>query len=358
MRTYTFRGAPRAIGRAFGESCRREIHELYARRIDNAIAQALRYGGQVVDEARVLTVARRSLDATRGFDARGFDELEGIAEGAALPIERVLALNGLTDFRDVLSWPRALDEGGCTAIVAARDATVRGDVLCGQTWDLATDNLPHTIGVHRVPDDGPETWCLTTDGCLSLIGMNSEGVAVGTTNIRTTDARPGVNYLSILHRALGERDANGAAAVIAGAQRAGGHFYYVADRSGRAVTIECSARAAHRDDLASGVAVHANHCLRPENQSLEGSVPTSSSRARQARMGELGAGRLGRLEVEDLQAFFADTEHGADAIARDDVDGLNTNGAVVMAPERGLVLVHHGVPTRGAWLDLRAACGA
>lgn len=354
MRTYTFRGSPRAIGRAFGETCRADIHELYARRIKNAIAQALRYGGQVVDEARVLLVARRSIEATQAHDPAGWVELEGIAEGADLALEKVLALNGLTDFRDVLSWPRALDEGGCTSIVAARDATADGQVLCGQTWDLATDNLPHTIAVHRVPTNAPETWCLTTDGCLSLIGLNSEGVAVGTTNIRTTDARPGVNYLSVIHKALSHRDAESAARSIVEAHRAGAHYYYVCDASGRVVTVECSAREAWRDDVTSGIAVHANHCERRETKAIEGSTPTSSSKARAARMAALAEADRGRLTLGDLERFFADGENGADAIARDDIDGLNTNGAVVMSPEAGIIRVHHGVPTAGRWIDLRA----
>lgn len=326
------------------------MHRLYRLRIDNAIAQALRYGGQVVDEARVLLVARRSLAATAAYDPVGFAELEGIAQGADLPVEHVLALNGLTDFRDVLSWPHALDDGGCTAVVVARDRSATGEILCGQTWDLATDNLPHTIALHRVPEGAPETWCLTTDGCLSLIGMNGEGLAVGTTNIRTTDARPGVCYLSIIHRALACRDLESAVAAITSAPRAGAHFYYVADRHGRAALVECSAAHAFREDLTTGVAVHANHCLLPETRAIEGNVPSPSSRARQARMSELA--ERGPLRLADLEAAFADTANGPDAICRDDIDGLNTNGAVVMAPESGVMRVCHGAPSRGAWVDL------
>ncbi|MFO0747050.1 MAG: hypothetical protein U1F43_15510 [Myxococcota bacterium] len=70
------------------QDLREPIHALYARRIDNAIAQALRYGGQVVDEARVLLVARRSMDATRAYDPAGAGLEIGIAEGADLRSRR------------------------------------------------------------------------------------------------------------------------------------------------------------------------------------------------------------------------------------------------------------------------------
>lgn len=355
MRIVRLAGSPREMGEAFGEVSRAEIHELYRRRVDNAIAQALKYGGQRVSEPDLLAVAAASLEVTRAYDPEGFAELEGIAHAADLPVVRVLAMNGLTDFRDVLSWPgnppaalMAADLGGCTAIAAQRDRA--GEVVCGQTWDLATDNLPFVIGVVRQPTGRPVTRTLTTDGCLSLIGLNDRGIAVGTTNVRTKDARPGVNYLSIIHKALGAERFEDAVQAITTAPRAGAHYYYVCDAE-RVALIECSAERAERRDLDAGVAVHANHCLWPENQAIEGSTPTSSSRFRQARMERL-AEEAERLSPEVIAGFFADCEGGDDAICRDDIDGLNTNGAVVMAPARGLIRIVHGVPSRGRWIDL------
>lgn len=351
MRILTFIGTPAQIGEAFGEASRSNIHELYRRRVDNAIAQALKYGGQTVTEADLLAVATQSLASTKRYDPQGFEELEGIARGADLAVVKVLAMNGLTDFRDVLSWPNpatAMDDGGCTAIVAQSDAT-GGGVLCGQSWDLATDNLPFVLGVVRRPEGAPATVTLTTDGCLSLIGMNEHGLCVGTTNIRTTDARPGVNYLSIIHRALAQRTFEDAVLAIEAAPRAGAHFYYVA-AADRAVTLECSARVAHRRDLTSGVAVHANHCLLPENQKIEGNAPNPSTLHRQRRMEELGATRP--LTLDRLAGFFADTDGGVNAICRDDYDGLNTNGAVVMAPAVREIRLVHGVPSRNPWHSL------
>ncbi|MFO0747051.1 MAG: hypothetical protein U1F43_15515 [Myxococcota bacterium] len=166
-----------------------------------------------------------------------------------------------------------------------------------------------------------------------------------------------MNYLSIIHKALKQVDAEHA---IRGRRRRarGPARPFLCHRrrlEPALTTLECSARDAWRADLASGINVHANHCLRPETQALEGSVPTSSSRARQTRMTDLGRDTHGELGMADLQRFFADTANGADAIARDDVDGLNTNGAVIMAPEAGTILVCHGVPSRGTWIDLKAA---
>jgi len=355
MRILTLTGTPRAIGEAFGAASRHEIQELYRRRVDNAVAQALKYGGQRVTESDLLAVAVASMEVTRAYDEAGFSELEGIGFAADMPLVKVLAMNGLTDFRDVLAWPGKppaqrppVDAGGCSAIAIQKDRA--GEIVCGQTWDLAIDNLPFVVGLVRAPAGRPVTRALTTDGCLSLIGLNDAGIAVGTTNLRTTDARPGVNYLSILHKALSEERFEAAVQDIVGAPRAGAHFYYVADAE-RVALLECTAQRVHRRDLEQGVAVHANHGLAPETQALEPAAPSSSSRFRQARLEALATGEA-RLSAAAVEAFFADVTGGADAICRDDIDGLNTNGAVVMVPAKGVIRIVHGVPSRGHWVDL------
>jgi isopenicillin-N N-acyltransferase-like protein len=355
MRTYSFTGTPRAIGQAFGETCREEIAALYDLRVRNALEQALRFGGQRATVADLLALAERSTTLTRDFDPAGWDELVGIAEGAAMPLVEILAMNGLTDFRDGLAWPESSQADGCTSVLVHGSATRHGRVLAGQTWDLATDNLPHVICVHRAPTDAPQTWTLTTDGCLSLIGLNDAGLAVGTTNIRTTDARAGVNYLSILHAALGCRRFDDALALIERAHRAGAHYYWVASADGRAASVECSARRAFRAELNADdrFAVHANHALNPAVQAIEGAAAGASSLARQRRLETLVAARAGDIGREDLEGFFADTTDGPNAICRDDLDGLNTNGVVVVDPSAGEIRVCHGVPTRNPWLTLR-----
>jgi isopenicillin-N N-acyltransferase-like protein len=355
MRTYSFSGSPRAIGQAFGETCRAEIASLYDLRVRNALDQALRFGGQRATVADLLALAERSAPLTRDFDPAGWDELSGIAEGAAMPLVQILAMNGLTDFRDGLAWPESSQADGCTSILVHGAATAHGRVLAGQTWDLATDNLPHVICVHRAPTDAPETWTLTTDGCLSLIGLNDAGLAVGTTNIRTTDARAGVNYLSILHAALARRTFEDALHVIEHAHRAGAHYYWIASADGRAAGVECSARRAFRAELSAEArfAVHANHALHPEVQTIEGAPPGASSLARQRRLEALAAASAGDISGDSLEGFFADTADGPNAICRDDLDGLNTNGVVVVDPAALSLRVCHGVPTRNPWRALR-----
>ena len=355
MRVLHFAGTPARMGEDFGESCREAIAELYALRLENALAQALRYGGRSASEADLLALARECLASSAAFHPDGAAELEGIARGARLSPERVLAMNGLTDLRDALAWGGPLEAaGGCTAFVVQRDRTADGRLWAGQTWDLGTENQPYVVGVHRRPLGAPETWCVTTVGCLSLMGMNAEGVAIGTTNLRTKDAGPGVPYLGVIHAALEAASAADAARRIAGAPRAGGHAYTVVDRFGEAFAVECTARRSRTFALRGGFHVHTNHCLVPEHQALEAEISFVSSQARHARMQEL-LRDAERIDGAFLERALADGANGKLAICRDDFEGISTNAALVVTPDGPGLRACQGLPSRGAWLDLLAA---
>ncbi len=355
MRVLSFAGSPSSMGEAFGETCRAEIADLYAARLRNATEQARQFGGREVDEALVLDVARACIEPTAAYDPDGFAELSGIARGANISLEKLLAMNGLTDIRDVLAWNGDIELlGGCSSFVVTGDWTRDGKLLCGQTWDLATDNMPHVIGVHRRPERGPQTWTMTTVGCLSLIGLNEAGIAIGTTNIRTTDARPGVTYLSLIHKALGCTTLEAAAEAIRSADRAGAHLYYLADADGRALALECTPHHVETVEIETGAYVHTNHCLCPEHQAIEGDTPTASSHARQLRLETIIGEDHGNADLEAAKRWLSDRANGVNAISRTDFDGISSNGAVVMRPETGTIEVAHGPPHLARWQDLRA----
>ncbi len=354
MKCIELAGSPRHMGRAFGEACRAEVHELYRARVLNAIDQARSYGGRTVDEAGLLSIATRCLPFVRAHSAKGWAELQGIAEGADLSLPRLWAMNALTDLRDLAAFgdPRWLlpDAEGCTAALVGPGRGTDGSLLA-QTWDLATDNLPFVRLVVRRPDGGPATVSMTLVGCLSLIGLNEEGVVVGTTNVRTVDGRLGVGYLDVIHSALAETSRAAAVERVRRAHRAGAHFYYVGGPGGGVSAIECSALRDHVRELEPDEAyVHTNHMLEPDNRSLEvQGTPMGSSRARYRRMSELLRDG-GQISVRDLQRFLADQDGGENAIDRRDFNGISSNGAVVIEPRARRIHVVWGPASRGEWI--------
>ncbi len=344
------------MGQQFGEQCRGEIETFYKLRVANAIAQAKQHGGRDVDEATLLRVAHACVEPTRQYHPAGWEELEGIADGANLSPEKILATNGLTDLRDILAWHGDLESfGGCSSVVVGADRNENGHGLCGQTWDLATDNMPYVLVVRRSPSDGPSTRSLTTVGCLSLIGLNERGIAVGTTNIRTKDPRAGVTYLSIIHKVLHCETLEAATAAVVDAPRAGAHYYYLMAKDSRAAAIECSASRAEVHPVRDGVFVHTNHCLVPAHQEIEASTPASSSHARQSRLESLVDEAKTADSPGTIEAAFGDRANGENAISRVDFNGISSNGAVVMEPAAGLFRACHGTPHDAEWLEIPPA---
>lgn len=355
MKHLEVQGAPTVMGEAHGEAFRDQIAALYAARIDNAIGQAKSYGGVSIDEAGLLAIAKRCLPIVEGFAPAGYLELTGIARGAKMSLESIWAMNALTDLRDVAAWgdPRtwggAPEGEGCSAFVVAPDRAKDGAALVGQTWDLSTDNLPFVILLTRKPESGPSTRTLTTVGCLSLIGMNEAGIAIGTTNIRTLDARAGVGYLDVIHAVLAETSLKSAVARVVDAPRAGAHYFYVMDASGSAAAIECTAAQSHVQHITSGTFVHCNHVLAEKNVELEvKGTPVVSSHHRQARFSELLTKNTPLDEV-DLFRFLADHADEPNSICRHDYNGITSNAGVVMSPTDGRFWAVHGPPCEGTW---------
>ena len=358
-------GTPQSMGESFGEGERSAIRDLYRIRLDNAVEQAEQYGGQRVTERDIHEIARRCLPVVRAFSPRGYAELWGIARGADLSLERVWAMNALTDLRDVAAYqpahtwaserPAEAEADGCSSVVALGDRTDDGKSVVAQTWDLATTNMPYVRVVVRTPDIGPATVCLTTVGCLSLIGMNAHGIAVGTTNLRAVDARVGVGYLDVIHEALRREHFEEAVAVVESAPRAGAHFYTVSDAEGSAALIECTARRHVTLRPKVGIHVHTNHFLDDELRRVEAQgTPAQSSHRRMADLRvrlDGGAGGAG-WSVADIQTALADHGSGVLSVCRHDYGGISTNGAVVMKPGARRFHAVHGPPCRSAWVSV------
>lgn len=358
-------GTPARMGEAFGEACREATHELYERRLQGAISYAQSHGQRDFEADQILALARQCLPITEQYDPVGYAEFMGIARGAGLTGEQLFLTQGLTDLRDVLAFSDVADPAaallddadaeGCSAFLIAPDRAADGRGLVGQTWDLAANNLPYVRLVHRKPDDGPATISLTLTGCLTLIGLSEIGIAVGNTNLRMRDARLGVQYLSVLHRAVRSCTLEEAATAIADAPRAGGHFYYTADAAGTALALECTAQQCDRRKVDRGLFVHCNHALNESTRPLEGVLSYDSTHFRQQRLAELLEAHREPLGVDHIKQALSDREGGDCSICRytDDPTDMATNAAIIMSPATGEMHACRGQPDRGEWRVFR-----
>jgi hypothetical protein len=337
------------LGEGVGDALSDEIASMIDRRRSAAEAYfGLRDRGSFDD---MIGAARSSLKILEQWDPEGWQEHESTAAAAGVPADVLYAAANYSDMRDVVTLEADADEG-CTSIAVPSSASRDGNILVGQTWDLHPLDVDSVVAVHRTPLEGPETWSVTVAGAPTLIGMNIHGIWTGTTNIKVQGIRPGVGYMSLLHRAIRCRDREEAAAVVQHAPRVAAHTFLLADEGG-AIELECSATMTVRRDLACTPLVRTNHCLEGPLAGADAEAPSSSSLRRVDRATELASHR--NLDMESLRVLMTDRADGVDSICRHDDDGMPTatNACVIGEPARRSILACRGPADRGAWVPLR-----
>lgn len=344
---YEFSGTIRAIGLAHGEALRERIHAFVDQRLD--AARVYLRERRIEDEQAFLTAGRKCLDLLKAWDAEGWEEHMAVAEGAGIDAVALYTTGNMTDIRDILALPaKSADAEGCTAVLIPPSHSADRTLIAAQTWDLNPGDLDYVVAIHRRPDRGHATWAVTCAGCPTLVGMNDQGLAVGTTNIKVHGSRPGIPYLSLLHRLVRSGSLPEATRVIEGAHRAAAHTYWVADRS-HASMWECTATDHPRRDLHDVPLAQTNHCQVPDHQRLEEGNSTSSSGARLARISQIAA--RGGHDPASVRAAFADRSDGVDSINRyaEDDQGTATNACIIAVPARRELQVCRGPADRGEW---------
>lgn len=336
------------MGQAHGEQCREAIREFAARRLEVCVKQAETSGWPDPRED-VLAFCQVALGAHEAFAPDVHEEFLGIAEGADLSPDRLLVCNGLTDVID--AFRSAPVEGlGCTSWLAAPEATLDGHVLAGQTWDMHAWAEEYVVILRRKPVGAPASLTLTTTGCLSLIGINEAGIAVGNNNLTPTDAKPGVMYLAMIHQALAQTSIAAAVNEITAADRMSGHNYYLAGAEGEIVDVETTAALAEVILPGGSIYAHANHYLTPDLASLEAEAPGASTLQRLERMGHLLHAAAGEITWGSMfQAMSDQTGPSPGWLCRTDPsDVARTCAAIVMSPEEGRLWAVQGPPCSGS----------
>ncbi|HRU04684.1 MAG TPA: C45 family autoproteolytic acyltransferase/hydrolase [Candidatus Brocadiia bacterium] len=309
LRIIDLEGEPYEMGYVHGQTLEEEIHRLAEMRY-RSCEQDEAAAGRKLSRPRALGLARECVHIQEQWAPDVHREFMGIARGARLSPEELLITNGYTDFRDLLSASAGGPARGCTSFMVGPRAAADGRTWLGQTWDMNAGVEPMVAAFRRKPRGAPRSVVLSTAGCLSLVGMNEHGLAIGNNNLEPTDARPGVVYLAIIHDFLRRTTLEKAMEAITAAPRASGHNYYMSDGKGRCVDIETTAR--HYEAIAPPDAIytHANHYTAASLKPLEAAPPERSTLARERRLAGLLGQERGRIELNVLKRALGDRDGG------------------------------------------------
>lgn len=257
-------GGPRERGRQYGEQARERVQrsiEAYGRVFAHYTTWNWK---QVTDEAA------RYVGAIESFAPHQLEEIEGIAEGAAVSFADVLAINVRTEIMYAAkarmlgaTIPRVSE---CSSFAVVGDD---GRTFVGQNWDWVPHAFDTVVRLEAVPDHGPAYVTVVEAGLLCKFGMNSAGIGLCCNALVTSNdvGEPGIPFHVMLRALISCTTLSEAYSTIQSGLRSSSANYLMADAGGLAIDFECEAGDLTRVSLLHpderGVVLHTNHFVAP-----------------------------------------------------------------------------------------------
>ena len=279
-------------------------------------------------------------------------QIQGMADGLAVPRETLLRYNLAPVLRDVYTTERRLQEG-CTTWAAAAPVTADGAPILAKTRDYTQEHTPLQVVVRAEPARGYRYTYLTSAGSpgVFVAGFNETGLSIVDTHVSSRDVGPGLpDYALAMHVLEQYDDVRSAIGYLGTMPRLGRNNVLLADSSGDIVAFEMGHRQYAVLEASNGFLVNTNHfnsrALRAmfvdtEPPALRGNTFQRYQRASQAL--EAAAGRVDVAFAKKLMAHHAET---LDAICRhpSPQSDASTIAATIFLPRQRQMHVCLGQP--------------
>lgn len=329
-------GAPREMGRQFGEAARDEIRgfaDIALERVNKSMR---------VSRENAMSIAARSIEFARGYSPEMLEELDGMAESSKVPLVELMLLQVRNQLR-----PDA--DAGCTSVSLASPATANHAAIVAQNWDNDPALDPLTIVLTRKPTGKPAHVNLTQAGLIGYIGFNDAGIGVCLNTLPAPSREVGVPHYFLVRGIFESRSLAGAIDAVRRAQRAIPANIMLATPQGPAdleVTLDDVRVVAGEN----GQVTHTNHCKHPELLTINDSFgELIESHPRLRRMDKLLSAAGGPLDLQAVKTVLQDHEGHPRSICRHANDDPRTGFwqtvfSVIIEPDQRRMHVSRGTP--------------
>jgi isopenicillin-N N-acyltransferase-like protein len=270
---------------------------------------------------RVRQEAARFVDPIGARFPAYLEEIRGIAEGAEVSFEDILAINVRTEIMFAGQVRTAIgSEAGpmppaeCTAIGVLPEVTADGHTLIAQNWDWLEHCYDTVVVLESKPDEGPAFVSVVEAGLLAKTGLNADGLGVCTNALVTTNdvGAPGIPYHVMLRAFMDCATPSDAIATAVRVGRSSSANYLIGHADGIILDGESEPggpEGFHIHFPEGGVQLHANHFLSADVADRDLSIwSMPDSPVRLDRIRRFAAGREGTFAPETLAAALSD--HG------------------------------------------------
>jgi hypothetical protein len=227
------KGKPRERGRQYGKQFAADLAKFLDKEIVTPFSKRvtrddmLRYAGQCAKEVRA-------------YSPEIHDELEGMAEGAGVRLEDVVAITLHEEFYHQGILPMVEH---CTAFAAGPPNTDDRHAYVGQTWDWYVSLFGASTMLLWQRAEGPSVLAYAYPGLWVGAGMNSEGIALCWTSAEGKDIagpRVGVPSYVLIAQMLYQKSLKDALEEARRAKHAGWFTFVLGDGEGRLANVEGS----------------------------------------------------------------------------------------------------------------------
>jgi hypothetical protein len=258
-------GPARDRGRTYGEAARPLIHAGVEAWLESVEAEV-----RMKADAYFAAFLNRTAfsESMREWTPWVLEEIQGIAEGATLPFETILAYN-LPD--EEWCYRQSTGAGGepfgCS-VIGLREGP-RGTPIASQNMDTPA-YYAGTQALYKTTGNGPETTVLVYAGSTGICGFNAAGVSICCNAMLTLpNATHGLPVNCVVRGVLAQSSLEAARAFAESVPHASGQAYLIGGSDGL-VGLECSPEGCKEYGRDQDRLWHTNHSTIATH---EGEVP-------------------------------------------------------------------------------------
>ena len=313
--------------------------------------------------AEVLKQCTGLIPVIGEYDADILEELEGIAQGADVSLEEIVALNARYETVFSQSTVQQLLKGGCTAVTALPQATKNGHTLIGQNWDYKPRFQELSLVLEVEQEGKPKIITHTEAGVVCHKGMNSAGLGICLNAlVSNRDRFEATTPFLIMARGILKADSfSQAMMAVLSAKVTVSFNFLIAHRDGEAIDLEVSPVDVGFLHPEGGILTHSNHFIALTNREdlidiFKAVAPDSLFRAHRAR--QLLESEKGQIDVGSFQRVLKDHFSYPNSICRhvdtrnEEPQQLATLSSVIMDLTAGAFYLTEGVPCQNEYHKL------
>ena len=305
-------GSPFQVGFTYGEKARDKILQNITR-YRNILQLTTGYSWEKLNE-----MSKKGSEEIRSFNEKALQVMEGISQGAKIPLEDIITLN----YRYELLFSQ---RSSCTSIGVQTENLS----LVAQNWDLHKDIEDGIINLEFKVNNHPKVFTQVEAGSLAHRGLNSEGIALCINALKSKEDGHQLNVplVSVLGwTVLNSSNLTRALEWIQESKRSSSINYLMA-RKELLVDIEITPKDfEYIEPSEHGLISHTNHFLCSRFKNLENNL-SMCSWLRQLRVNHLTKKQEYKLDIEGVKSILKDHFDYPYSICRHTTNEQGINGA-------------------------------